>query len=336
LSPRRRILPIFVPHAGCPNDCVFCNQKRISGSLFPASGDMVREALEAVSPGAGLELAFYGGSFTAIEVPRQLALLEAVQPARSDGRIASIRVSTRPDAIDLPTLERLRFYGVETIELGAQSLCDEVLRRSGRGHTEADVINASHLVKNQGFALILQMMTGLPGDTPRRSLETARKIIALAPDGVRIYPTVVVRDTALETLWRSGAYQEHTVEAAVSLCAMLLPLFEQAGIPVIRLGLNPSEELSGGAALAGAYHPAFGELVRSRILRKRVEGLLSPADRGAYITLYTAPNRVSPMVGQKRCNIIALTERFSLSGLRVRPDSMLQGDEIRLARTPNT
>lgn len=336
MSPRRRILPIFVPHAGCPNDCVFCNQKRISGSLLPASGESVRRQLELLPPSAGMELAFYGGSFTAIDEAQQLELLEAVRPYRLDGRIASIRLSTRPDAVDERILERLRFYGVETIELGAQSLCDEVLCRSGRGHTASAVRHASRLVKREGFSLVLQMMTGLPGDTPERSLETAREIIALKPDGVRIYPTVIVRDTALEALWRAGKYREHTVEEAVSLCARLLPLFEQAGIPVIRLGLNPSEELSGGAALAGAYHPAFGELVRSRILRKRVEGLLSPADRGAYITLYTAPNRVSPMVGQKRCNIIALTERFSLSGLRVSPDSMLQGDEIRLERIPNT
>lgn len=333
MTPRRRILPIFVPHAGCPNDCVFCNQKRISGSLFPASGDMVRAALGSVPPGTGLELAFYGGSFTAIEESVQTELLDAAQPARADGRIASIRVSTRPDAINRPILERLRFYGVETIELGAQSLCDEVLYLSGRGHTRADVVNASRLVKSQGFSLILQMMTGLPGDTPERSLDTAREIITLAPDGVRIYPTVVVRDTALESLWRSGVYTEHTVEGAVSLCARLLPLFERSGIPVIRLGLNPSEELSGGAAVAGAYHPALGELVRSRILRQRAEELLEPADRGHHISICCAPNRVSAMVGQHRENTEYLRKKYMLAGVRVRGDSALRGDEIRLERS---
>jgi len=330
VMPRRKILPIFVPHAGCPNDCVFCNQKRISGSLLPASGEQVRRELEALPSGAGMELAFYGGSFTAIEECKQIELLEAVQPYLGDGRVASVRVSTRPDAIDGPSLMRLRSYGVETIELGAQSMCDEVLYQSGRGHTKSDVISASRLIKAEGFSFVLQMMTGLPGDTPERSLETARQIIDLKPDAVRIYPTVVVRDTALEALWRSGEYREHTVEDAVRLCALLLPLFEQAGIPVIRLGLNPSEELSDGAALAGAYHPAFGELVRSRILRQKAEQRLSGTTPGQFVTLYTAPNRVSAMVGQKRCNMAALTERFSLAGLRVCSDPALEGDELRV------
>ena len=151
-------------------------------------------------------------------------------------------------------------------------------------------------------------------------MNTAREIIALRPDGVRIYPTVVVRDTALEAMWRSGSYQEHTVEEAVSLCAKLLPMFEAAGIPVIRLGLNPSEELSGGGAVAGAYHPAFGELVRSRILLEKARELFGPSDRGKTVTLLVAPDRVSAMTGQHRCNVKALTEEFSLSGLRVRPD----------------
>ena len=332
MIPRRRILPLFVPHAGCPNDCVFCNQKRISGSLTPADGRVVCHALTALPPGTGMELAFYGGSFTAIDVGMQTELLEAAQQGFTDGRIASIRVSTRPDAITQPILERLRRYGVETIELGAQSLCDDVLLQSGRGHTREDVIAASRLIKAEGFALVLQMMTGLPGDTPERSEQTAREIIALQPDAVRIYPTVVVRDTALEELWCKGVYKEHTVEEAVSLCARLLPLFEEKGIPVIRLGLNPSEELSDGAAVAGAYHPAFGELVRSRILLTKAESLLTPEDKGADITVYVAPNRVSAMVGQKRCNLTALRERYSLAGIRVLPDAALQGDAISLLR----
>lgn len=330
MTPRRRILPIFVPHAGCPNDCVFCNQKRISGSLFPASGDMVVQALEAISPGAGLELAFYGGSFTAIEEKLQIQLLEATVPYRRDGRIGAIRVSTRPDAIDEAVLSRLRAYGVETIELGAQSLCDEVLRRSGRGHRAEDVVQAARAVKAAGFSLVLQMMTGLPGDTPERAMDTARQIIALKPDAVRIYPTVVVRDTALEMLWRSGEYREHTVEDAVSLCAELLPLFETAGIPVIRLGLNPSEELSDGSAVAGAYHPALGELVRSRILREKAQLLLEREKPTGNVTLLVAPNRLSAMIGQRRCNVEWLNRRLASVHVTVGTDPTLAGDEIRL------
>ena len=255
MSPRRRILPIFVPHAGCPNDCVFCNQKRISGSPRPASARTVREALDALPEGAGYGLAFYGGSFSAIEPAEQIELLAAAQPYRERGTVTAIRVSTRPDAVDETALARLKRYGVKTVELGAQSMSDRVLL-------------ASALVRKAGLGLILQMMTGLPGSDRDTDVAAARAIAALHPDGVRIYPTVVIRDTALETLWRAGRYTEHTVEDAVEICARIVPVFEEAGIPVIRLGLNPTEELSGGAAVAGAYHPALGELVRSRILRQ--------------------------------------------------------------------
>ena len=155
-----------------------------------------------------------------------------------------------------------------------EQLRQEVLRRSARGHTAEDVEHASKLIKASGFRLILQMMTGLPGDTAEKDIETARKIIALEPDGVRIYPTVIVRDTALYDMWRAGKYREHTVEDAVSVCAQLVPLFEAAGIPIIRLGLNPTDDLSGGDAVGGAYHPALGELVRSRIMLQKARELL--------------------------------------------------------------
>ena len=196
MSPRRRIIPIFVPHLGCPNQCVFCDQKRISGSLFPACGDTVRTALAPLD-GQGYELAFYGGSFTAIEPQRQEELLSAVQPYRASGLIASIRVSTRPDAIDADVLRRLRRYGVETIELGAQSMTEEVLRRSGRGHTAADTERAASLIRKAGFQLILQLMTGLPGESRQSALISAQRLAALGPDGVRLYPTVILQNTDL-------------------------------------------------------------------------------------------------------------------------------------------
>ena len=187
MTPRRRILPIFVPHAGCPNDCVFCNQKRISGSLLPASAETVRAAVSELEPASGYELAFYGGSFTAIPETEQEVLLAAVIPARKSGAVSAIRVSTRPDAVTEEKLARLRFYGVETVELGAQSMCDEVLLRSGRGHTSEDTVKAAKLVKDAGFMLILQMMTGVPGSDDALDIQTARAIAALRPDGVRIY-----------------------------------------------------------------------------------------------------------------------------------------------------
>lgn len=330
MTPRRRILPIFVPHAGCPNDCVFCNQKRISGSLLPASAETVRIAVSTLAPGSGYELAFYGGSFTAIPETEQEVLLAAALPARESGAVSAIRVSTRPDAVTKEKLARLRFYGVETVELGAQSMCDEVLLRCGRGHTSADTVKAAKLVKDAGFTLILQMMTGLPGSGEARDIQTARSIAALHPDGVRIYPTVIIRDTPLEALWRAGKYREHTVEDAVRVCAHILPIFDAAGIPVIRLGLNPSDELSGGAAVAGAYHPALGELVRSRLWRDKAESVLSGVEPGEDVVLGVARSRISVMTGQHRANVSYLQERFALRSLRVCAANVPDGEIVRI------
>ena len=300
MSARESIIPVFVPHLGCPNDCVFCNQRRISGAQEPAGVENVKNAIESAAAlprnGAKRQLAFYGGSFTAIPAAEQTALLSAAKEALDRGEIDAIRLSTRPDAIDAAVLKRLRDYGVETVELGAQSMDDEVLLLSGRGHRAEDVESASQQIKAAGFRLILQMMTGLPGDTDERSLETARRIAALKPDGVRIYPTVIVRDTALYDLWRAGRYQEHTVEDAVRCCAKLLPVFEEAGIPVIRLGLNPTDELSGGDAAGGAYHPALGELVKSRIMLEKAMALLRGTPPGSAVVLAVAPGRISQMV----------------------------------------
>ncbi len=321
MKSQHRILPLFIPHLGCPNQCVFCNQKRISGSLFPVSGEDVRRALEALGEEKSYELAFYGGSFTAIPMEEQRALLEAVQPFRAAGTVTAIRLSTRPDAIDGERLALLREMGVTTVELGAQSMSEEVLRLSRRGHTAKDVENASHMVKAAGFSLVLQLMTGLPGDTAESSVESAKRIIALHPDAVRLYPTVIIRDTPLYESWCRGEYTEHTVEDAVELCARLLPLFEAANIPVIRLGLNPTEELSGGQAVAGAYHPALGELVQSRLRRRECEELLHGAEPGSEVTVFVPRRLVSQYIGQKRVNVAYLQNKFALRALTFRPHS---------------
>ena len=330
MSARASILPVFVPHLGCPHDCVFCNQRRISGQTEPADAKTVKAVLASAAnmpkPENGRQLAFYGGSFTAIPEEQQLELLSAAQEGIERGIIDSIRLSTRPDAIDDSVLERLRRFGVETVELGAQSLDDEVLRLSGRGHTADDVRRASLMVKNAGFRLVLQMMTGLPGDSGTQSLATAREIVKLRPDGVRIYPTVIVRDTALYELWRRGVYREHTVEDAVRICAKILPLFEEAGIPVLRLGLNPTEELSSGAAVAGAYHPALGELVRARIMREKAETLLSGVEPGSRVTLAVQPRLLSQLLGQRRTNVSALIDEFRLAELKIRPNSSISAE----------
>lgn len=322
MSARKNIIPVFVPHLGCPNDCVFCNQRRISGSLAPATPESVKsaisEGLRRVPQGADVELAFYGGSFTAIPAREQEMLLGSALPFLRDGAIKSIRISTRPDAVDEETLSRLAAFGVTTIELGAQSMSDRVLELSGRGHTAADTARAAEMIKRAGFSLILQMMTGLPGDDDETALETARKIASLRPDGVRIYPAVIIRDTALYDMWKKGEYAEHTVEDAVRVCARILPVFKEAGIPVIRLGLNPTDELSGGSVAGGAYHPALGELVRSYMMLEEARKLLRNVPRGSSVVLGVHRSRVSAMVGQKRSNIDTLTEEFGLKSLKVR------------------
>ena len=338
MTARRGIIPIFIPHLGCPHDCVFCNQKRISGTLSPATPEDVAKTIEEGLTHCRLpaQCAFYGGSFTAIPVNEQLALLGAAQPYIRAGELESIRLSTRPDAIDPNTLVRLREHGVSVIELGAQSMDDGVLRKSGRGHSASDTARAAALIKQFGFSLVLQMMTGLPGSDDERDVESARRIIALAPDGVRIYPTVIIKDTPLYELWREGKYTEHTVEDAVRVCARLLPMFEDAGVTVIRLGLNPTDELSGGAAAGGAYHPALGELVKSRVMLNRVREMLSSTPHGqkilknvpSQLRLQTSPACVSQLVGQHRCNAEALCAEFGFQSVKVIPLPKLSDGEI--------
>lgn len=333
MTARNSIIPVFVPHLGCPNDCVFCNQRRISGHIEPATAQTVKNAIEeaaALTPsGTKRQLAFYGGSFTAIPVAEQTALFEAAKPYLDDGTISSIRLSTRPDAIDAETLARLKKYSVQTVELGAQSLCDNVLWLSNRGHTAKEVEEAARMVKQAGFELILQMMTGLPGDTDESCVETAKRIIALHPDGVRIYPTVIVRDTELYDMWRAGTYKEHTVSDAVRVCAKITKLFDEAGIPIIRMGLNPTEDLSGGDAVGGAYHPALGELVRSRMMLDKAVELLDGIEPDKRVILGVNKSDVSKMIGQHRCNAEALKTQFKLKSIKIIQTDINSG-EIKL------
>ncbi|MGE4353111.1 MAG: elongator complex protein 3 [Oscillospiraceae bacterium] len=335
---RASIIPIFIPHIGCPMNCVFCNQRRISGSLLPATPEDVQKqlqmGLEKLPEGRRPQVAFYGGSFTAIPAPEQEALLKAAHAFILSGRVESLRVSTRPDAIDDERLARLWRYGVRTVELGSQSMDDAVLRKSNRGHTARDTENAAARIRKWDFQLILQMMTGLPGSSFEKDLASARKIAALRPDGVRIYPTVIVKDTALYDMWRRGEYAAHTVPDAVSLCAEIVPIFEDAGIPVIRLGLNPTEELSGGSAAAGAYHPALGELVLSRMYLNRLRPELQKYRGAKSLLISVHPTRISVMVGQNRGNISAICSEFGIGNVKVVGNEVEKND-IRVVSVAN-
>ena len=317
MTPRRRIVPVFVPHLGCPHQCVFCDQRIISGQTEPSGPETVREALRsAQAVAAWAELAFYGGSFTAVSPEMQTELLEAAQPFRCTGFLASIRVSTRPDCIDGETLDRLAGYGVETVELGAQSMSDRVLRASGRGHLGEDTVRACGLLRERGFRIVLQMMTGLPGSDPEEDLRTARRLADLSPDGVRIYPTLVLRGTALAEMTEQGEYRAKTVEEAVETCAPLARLFKERHIPVLRLGLHPSRELE-EKLLAGPYHPALGELVYSRLYRDEAERLLSAREKlPEELTLLVDRGGLSKMTGRKKENLHWLRDKFGLREVR--------------------
>lgn len=321
MSAKECVIPVFVPHLGCPQSCVFCDQIRISGEQNVVHGKYVAKIIEqsvALYPqGLKRQLAFYGGSFTAIHLSHQLELLGVAKSYIERGLIDEIRLSTRPDCIDENILERLKSYGVKTIELGAQSMDEDVLNATRRGHTAKDVEVASKLIKKHGFRLILQMMTGLPKSDDATDIMSAKSIADLEPDGVRIYPTVIVNNSELCDLWKSGEYKEHSVEDAVRVCAEIVPIFEDKGIDIIRLGLNPSDDLSNGEAVAGAYHPALGELVRSRIMLHKAEKILDEIQPCDSVCLGVNGKLISQLIGQKGANRKALCEKYGLKELKV-------------------
>jgi len=325
MTAKKSIIPVFIPHLGCPHECVFCNQRRISGSLLPATPNDVVSVLQNAQA-CNAQLAFYGGSFTALELREQEEFLLAAQPFFVQGKIGSIRLSTRPDCIDEENLRLLKKYGVSTIELGAQSMDDEVLSRCFRGHSAFDTEKASKMIKDFGFELVLQMMTGLFGSDEKRDIETARRLALLLPDAVRIYPTVIIKDTYLHDLYKSGDYAQHTVSDAVEVCSRIVPIFEEAGITIIRLGLNPTDDLSGGEAIGGAYHPAFGELVKSRLFLSKAREKLKNTPQNSCVILTVSAACVSQMIGQGRCNVKSLIEEFSLSSLKIVSGEIKNGE----------
>ena len=296
---------LFVPHLGCPHRCVFCDQRAISGSASPVTAQEIDKAcrIAANSPHDvnNSEIAFFGGSFTAVDREVQETCLNAAAPYVGTS-FAGVRVSTRPDAVDEETLAFLKRHGVTAVELGAQSMDDAVLQKNERGHTSADTVRAAGLIKNAGFRLGLQMMTGMYGSTDRTDLSTANALLALAPDTVRVYPTVVLRGTRLEELYRAGEYTPPELEDSVFLCARILRLFTAAGVPVIRLGLHAETGMQ-ERLVAGPYHPAFRELCETQLYRQALETLLLPLPPGAY-TVSVAPGHASKAAGHKRANAL--------------------------------
>lgn len=306
---------LFVPHKGCPHQCSFCDQRAISGALSPLTPADVTAACERAiatmkTDPSSSEIAFFGGSFTAIAEDTQIALLSAAYPFVKDGHFRGIRVSTRPDAINKEILERLCRFGVTAVELGAQSMKDEVLTVNERGHTAEDVKTASALIRGYGLSLGLQMMTGLPGSSREDDRKTAETLCTLQPDTMRIYPTVVVENTRLSEWWRQGIYTPLSLEEAVEQGADLLALVEgEWGIPVIRMGLHAGGDVE-SHYLAGPYHPAFRELCDSRLYARKMLSLLhNHLPNGGAATLFVAPSALSKAIGQKQSNLIWLKQQ---------------------------
>ena len=306
------IIPIFVPHLGCPNDCTFCNQKKISGQKKNITKNDVKNIIEYYlenfkEVNRNVEVAFFGGSFTGIQRDIQEELLIAANEYIRLGKVNSIRISTRPDYIDKDILKFLKRYNVETIELGVQSTNNYILNKCKRGHSYEDVKKASLLIKEYGFSLGLQMMTGLYKSTGEKDIETAKELIRLKPETVRIYPTIVLENTHLAELLQSQLYTSPTLEETVSLCAELLELFYENNIKVIRLGLHSGGNVTDGY-LSGPYHPAFGELCESEIYLKKIRKKLFEIYKNENnseiknVTIYVNQKEISKAIGQKGKN----------------------------------
>ena len=329
------VIPIFIPHQGCPQLCLFCNQHSITGEeggridvaamvtatirewlarpRRPAPG---MDAPVSLAPGMDeerpqeVQVAFFGGSFTCLPKARQQELLAAVQPFLQSGQVACIRLSTRPDCVDRTACSFLLSQGVRIVELGVQSLDNRVLQASWRGHDADDSRRAVALLHNAGMEVGIQLMPGLPLETTGSFLRTVREVVSLAPAFVRLYPVLVVEQAGLAAMYRRGDYRPLSMNKAIALTSRAKELLTAATIRVVRIGLQPSAALE-RELLAGPYHPAFGELVTSRIWFKRIRALLATCPEGRRLTVRISPRDLSAVIGMKRFNM----QRFERLGM---------------------
>lgn len=326
-------IPVFIPHMGCPFNCIFCDQKKISSQhQVPGREEtvaIIEQHLASIPPDAYIEIAFFGGNFTSLPLSLQEEYLKTTRPYLDSGRVQAVRLSTRPDCIDLNILEILSSYGVKTVELGVQSLHEDVLKRSGRGYHVNQVLSACHLIRQKGLQLGIQLMVGLPGDSREATEKTVEQVININPDMVRIYPTLVIEGTALETMYREGLYTPLQLEQAVDIAAFMYSRFQRHRINVIRMGLQPSEDLlQPGTVVAGPFHPAFGELVKQKLYRQQAEAAIK-MHRKQYglvkkLVLLVNYREVSKLIGHKKANLKYLAQAFNLESLSVKP---VQGNE---------
>ena len=328
-------VPIFIPHLGCPNQCVFCNQRTISGvERFDITGvkQEIESALATIDTSKEIEIAFFGGSFTGIDRDTMVSLLELASGYIKEGRVSSIRCSTRPDYINNEILGILKEYGVKTIELGLQSSSDDVLALSKRGHSRVDESNACDLIVQHGFDLIGQMMIGLPGSTRESEIETARFIVDHGAVGARIYPTVVFYGTELCEMSKDGSYKPLAVEDAVARSAEVLEIFRESGVDVIRIGLCASENLTDEEKYyAGPNHPALGEMVESAVYYNKIASYLAKRSYDdTVLTVYVSKGSLSKAIGQKRYNKCRLIREYGFADVKFKEDESLSEHELKI------
>jgi histone acetyltransferase (RNA polymerase elongator complex component) len=306
------VIPIFIPELACPFQCLYCDQRKISGKTDVANEDDVLKTihshLKTIPEDSHVELGFFGGNFTGIPKAEQEKYLKLAQPFLEDGSIQNIRLSTRPDYISPEVLDLLKKYKVGTVELGAQSMSDEVLKKSKRGHTVADTLKAAKLIRDYKMNLGLQMMIGLPGDTKEKAIFTAQKIIAEKAENTRIYPTLIIKGTKLEELYKEGKFQTLTMDEAVDWTAEIIKVFEKSEVKVLRIGLHPSEGLlSGSDLVAGPFHPSFKELVLTEIWRKKLDQIQFD---GEFLNISVNPKDLNHAIGYDSKNKLMLQKRF--------------------------
>lgn len=331
MSNRMYIIPIFIPHKGCNNMCVFCNQRKISGELKDVTTEDIKNIIDnylninSVIKYTQIQVAFYGGSFTGIETEKQIEFLKVAKEYIDNKKISSIRLSTRPDYISKEILTYLKEYGVKTIELGVQSLNEDVLLYSKRGHNASRVYESAKMIKEYGFELGLQTMLGLPHSNEEFEIETAKKVIEMKPSIVRIYPTLVIKDTELAEMYEKGEYIPYTVEKAVDISAKLMKMYNEAGIIVIRTGLQNTDNIrDGGDVIAGPFHPAFGELVKQRVYRNDIETKISDCNF-KNISIICNRKDISKILGNKKENIKYLNAKFNVNIKIIENNNYIEG-----------
>ncbi|HWR38661.1 MAG TPA: radical SAM protein [Patescibacteria group bacterium] len=343
------IIPLFIPHYGCRHQCSFCNQKSITGVKEPVSARQVeaviQEHLARPRRPRPVEVAFYGGSFTALEPRLQQQLLEPAACFLTTGRIQAIRLSTRPDCLEKATIENLRQYGVTTVEMGVQSLDDKVLALAERGHSAEVVAAAAQRLRQAGLSIGIQLMPGLPGEDWPSLIGTVWQTAKIRPDFVRIYPTLVLTGTALADWFRAGRYLPLSLDDAVQRCAYMKLYFSRQGIPVIRTGLQDTEELRQPETIkAGPFHPAFGEMVEAELYYIMLAHCLEKAfdvPAGAAVDIWYPVREGSKMRGVGNHNVQRLKQRFALGELRLHPENLpsgqfvLQGERLRYVINKN-